>query len=143
MTFTGLPPSGYQLGEVQLPEGWGAVSLVCVDDVTGDEVVSSTGGAGVTVPLAAGQQVTCTAINALLGQITVAKETDPADASDVFTFTVSGETISPFTASLSDNNSLEQPTKVQPASRAVAIAGDKFAVDLAPRSLTVLRVPAK
>jgi alpha-L-arabinofuranosidase len=46
-------------------------------------------------------------------------------------------------ASLSDNNNLDQPTKVQPTTKSITIAGDTFAAELSPRSLTVLRIKAK
>jgi alpha-L-arabinofuranosidase len=46
-------------------------------------------------------------------------------------------------ASLSDNNNLDQPTKVQPTTKSITIAGEKFAAELAPRSLSVMRIKAK
>ena len=45
-------------------------------------------------------------------------------------------------AHLSDNNSLDQPTKVQPVSKPVAISGGQFTSEVAPRSLTILRLHA-
>jgi alpha-L-arabinofuranosidase len=45
--------------------------------------------------------------------------------------------------SLSDNNNLDQPTKVQPTTESIAIAGDALATELAPRSLSVLRIKAR
>jgi alpha-L-arabinofuranosidase len=40
-----------------------------------------------------------------------------------------------------DENSLEQPTKVAPATKTVEIAGAKFRMSFAPNSLTILRIP--
>ena len=42
-----------------------------------------------------------------------------------------------------DENSLEEPTKVAPVSKTVEIAGPKFRMSFAPNSLTVLRIPMK
>lgn len=46
-------------------------------------------------------------------------------------------------ASLSDNNSLEDPRKVQPIGKPLVVHGNEFTADLAPRSLTILRLHSK
>jgi alpha-N-arabinofuranosidase len=40
-----------------------------------------------------------------------------------------------------DENSLDNPTKVAPVTKTVEIAGPKFKMSFAPNSLTILRIP--
>lgn len=46
-------------------------------------------------------------------------------------------------ASLSDNNSLDQPTKIAPTESVVSAVGQNFSHEFPPRSLTVLRLKTK
>jgi alpha-L-arabinofuranosidase len=46
-------------------------------------------------------------------------------------------------ANLSDNNSLEHPTQVQPVMTDIAIAGSKLTQQFSPRSLTILRLKTR
>jgi len=81
-----LAPGPYAVTET-VPPGWDLTSVVCVD-ATGNSTGNLPAGTA-TIDLAAGETVTCTYTNTLLGKIVVAKETAPDGMTDLFGFTAS------------------------------------------------------
>jgi uncharacterized repeat protein (TIGR01451 family) len=83
-TFSGLAAGTYTIAET-IPTGWKLTGRSC----TGDSASNITNG--VSIDLAAGQNITCTFTNTQDGSITIVKNTEPAGSTQLFTFDKSGD----------------------------------------------------
>jgi hypothetical protein len=85
-----LAPNTYGANET-VPEGWDLTSRVCVNTVGGtNHNFSLVGSNGVSVDLAANDDVTCTFTNTKRGRILIDKNTNPAGDPQLFNFTLTG-----------------------------------------------------
>lgn len=78
-------PGEYTITEVNIPNGWYLVSIDC-----GDAPFTLEGDGGVNVTVGAGEDVVCTFVNELRGNITIEKDVTVGDEDQVFDFVFEG-----------------------------------------------------
>ncbi|MFE6963864.1 DUF5979 domain-containing protein [Agromyces sp. NPDC057679] len=88
--FDSVAPGAYTVTETTPAPFYDLTNLTCVEDVTGDSVVSIAQGKA-TITVQPGELVTCTYTNTQRGNIIVTKQTNPDGSAQEFDFTLTGQ----------------------------------------------------
>jgi uncharacterized cupredoxin-like copper-binding protein len=86
--ISGLTPGKTYTITETLPSGWKLTNLVCTE---ADGIMTSLANRSASITLVPGEEVTCTFTNTQDATLTIVKLTQPADSTQLFTFTKGGD----------------------------------------------------